>query len=67
MLGNLERKTSYENSRFSVPSSPHCVMHYARKLAISLHRIGVYPYRRPRELFFHSRDCEINADLLVKS
>jgi hypothetical protein len=59
---NLERKTCYESSRFTLH-----VMHYARKPTNSLHRIGYYPYRRPRELFVYSRYCEGSTYLRVTS
>jgi hypothetical protein len=49
------------------PFSTLYVMRYARKPTISPHRIGYYPYRRPRELFFYSRYCEGSADLRVTS
>jgi len=50
ILGDLERGTSYENSRFSVPLF-HTVMHYACKPAIILHRIGFYPTTGGLEIF----------------
>jgi len=46
---------------------PQYVIHYERTTTIILHRIGFYPYRSPREIFFYSRDCEVSSDLLVKS